>query len=279
MANFIEMGCRGNSLLWDNNFNDSKLSSLVSEYGAEVDVGDSYEDKIPPVDVVAQLGIDRLLSNVKNPGIGSDETVVSGVASEQTTQLDAEFGDQEASEISDSEEYEEKVGRYKSKSPCIAFFKSRHNVSFFDIFRNLKDVAPDHYKIIDANNGYIGASHVTENIAVCVKGVTSEGRVKLGIYNVSDKIDGRKALETIHQAMVKKGCKQHAIETYLVGGQFPHPTMSKCFPGTQKAEMDLLAHKDQYGILEHKLPCNQPNETSHVAMNKYHVFCTTEQLW
>ena len=240
------------------------------------------------------LSVEAMAAKARSTNMFCHKAEILGEETKQGENSEAEQTDSNAEFADDEKSSSEQIIK-KNKPPSLLsayrkietfnreLFKSRFISTTNHVFDDVKYVDNDCFEIVDAQKnsfeGLIGASHVSDNIVVCVNGRTPQGQVKLGLANITAKVHGGLALKILHRAMVEAGCEKKALKTYLVGGQLPHSAMLDHFPGTHKAEKRFLACKEKYAIKGVRLHCNKPNEVTHVVMHKDGILCRKEQMW
>lgn len=149
-------------------------------------------------------------------------------------------------------------------------------------FENVLDVAMDHSLVIDSQNGLIGTSFAVTCTAVCARGYTLQGRMKLGVIHSSGIIEAEEVLKSLQKKMTEAGCVKSKITMYLLGGRLVDPQEDPDeWGGTVDTGKEYLAHAEKYNIVAVRLHRNMvEDEAVHVVMTPEQViYSNTRQIF
>jgi hypothetical protein len=146
-------------------------------------------------------------------------------------------------------------------------------IEFTDVIQVgvIHHVDMDEFAVVDGDK-VLGTQGVNACFAVCAKGSTAQGQIKLGLCHFSSLQPVEYIINLVKEKLQEAGCTGKN-EIYVIGGTLPVAENLDEFPGTLEMEQHILENASTYGISGVQLHLTRGEFALDVVFTAEKIFC------
>jgi|GEM_PF-6494020 len=183
---------------------------------------------------------------------------------------------QRFSYISDDESFEcsedTSLPFFELEKKYASLFKTDF-IEFTDVIHEgvIHHVDMDEFAVVDGDK-VLGTQGVNACFAVCAKGSTAQGQIKLGLCHFSSLQPVEYIINLVKEKLQEAGCTGKN-EIYVIGGTLPVAENLDEFPGTLEMEQRILENASTYGISGVQLHLTRGEFALDVVFTAEKIYC------